>query len=215
MEPASHRGLMLILSSPSGAGKTTIARALVARNNNFKTSVSATTRPPRPNEKDGVDYHFVDDSHFQEMVTKGALLEHARVFKHYYGTPRQPVEDALAAGYDMLFDIDWQGAQQIKLSMRRDMVSVFVLPPSMAELEQRLKGRQSDSVDTITFRMQKALDEISHWGEYDYILVNRDLDESVRAVESILQAEKLRKSRQAALTTFVRDLGIEAEKLGY
>jgi guanylate kinase len=211
---APPRGVMLILSSPSGAGKTTIARRLLEKHPDIQLSISATTRAARPQEQDGVDYYFVSDARFQEMIEGKELLEYAPVFKHHYGTPLAPVEHALTNGKNMLFDIDWQGTQQIKLLMRQDMVSVFILPPSMAVLYDRLKGRQSDNPEVIAYRMSQALEEISHWTEYDYILVNRNIDQSVATIEAILTAEKTRRSRQAGLTTFVRGLRVEWETLG-
>jgi guanylate kinase len=208
------QGLMVILSSPSGAGKTSIARELLARHPNMRLSVSATTRAPRPQEVDGKDYYFVSPERFTGMVAAGDLLEYANVFRHSYGTPRQPVEAALAAGQDVLFDIDWQGTQQLKITMRRHLASIFVLPPSMAELHRRLVDRQSDSAEVIAHRMTKAMAEISHWGEYDYIIVNRDLEESVAAIQAIITAEKLRRSRQPQMAGFVRRLAEEVEGLG-
>ncbi|MCE2964174.1 MAG: guanylate kinase [Alphaproteobacteria bacterium] len=207
----ADRGLMLVLSSPSGAGKTTICRELLQRNTTLKASISATTRPPRPGEVDGKDYFFLSPEKFQEHIDTKALLEYASVFKHNYGTPRQPVDDALNAGYDMLFDIDWQGAQQIKLIARKEMLSIFVLPPSLEELHRRLVGRGQDSQETITYRMSKALEEIGHWADYDYVIINRDLDRSIADVEAILRAEKLRRNRQDGLTDFVRGLRAEID----
>ena len=202
----TRRGLMLVLSSPSGAGKTTIARKLLEREPNLKMSVSATTRPRRRGEVQGIDYQFVEASAFGEMVNRGELLEHAKVFGHYYGTPRKPVEAALAAGRDMLFDIDWQGTQQLAQSARSDLVSVFILPPSTAELERRLKGRAQDSAEVVASRMAKAADEVSHWPEYDYIVINVEVEESVAEVRAILVAERLRRARQIGLVDFVKRL---------
>jgi len=197
---------MLVLSSPSGAGKTTISRALLADDDNLSMSVSVTTRPPRPGERDGIDYFFIDQARFDEMVANDELLEHARVFDHFYGTPRAEVEQALAAGRDVLFDIDWQGTQQLREKMRDDLVSLFILPPSLEALEQRLRTRAQDSEAVVQQRMAKASDEMSHWAEYDYIIVNRDLDRSVAEARSILQAERLRRERQVDLARFVRGM---------
>jgi len=180
---------MLVLSSPSGAGKTTIARRLLEREKALTMSVSATTRPPRPGEIEGTDYRFVDEEAFERMVGAGAFLEHARVFDNRYGTPRQPVEAALAAGRDVLFDVDWQGTQQLSANAGDDVVSVFILPPSTAELEKRLRERAQDSADVVRARMSRASSEMSHWAEYDYIVVNRDIDDSVARVEAILTAK--------------------------
>ncbi len=201
-----RRGLMLVLSSPSGAGKTTISRELLARDDALVLSVSATTRPMRPGETEGVDYVFMDRAHFDEMVRDGAFLEHATVFGHCYGTPRGPVEPALGEGRDVLFDIDWQGAQQVAEKARKDLVSVFILPPSTGELERRLHSRAQDSDDVVRARMAEAADEMSHWPEYDYIVVNQDVEASVAAVRSILQAERLRRERQVGLHDFVETL---------
>ncbi|MHA1151080.1 MAG: guanylate kinase [Alphaproteobacteria bacterium] len=201
-----RRGLMLVLSSPSGAGKTTIARALLARDDNLTLSVSATTRPMRPGETEGVDYLFVDRARFDSMVAEDAFLEHATVFGHCYGTPRAAVEVVLAAGQDVLFDIDWQGTQQVAEKARKDLVSVFILPPSTGELERRLHSRAQDSDEVVRARMAKAADEMSHWPEYDYIVVNQDVETSVAAVQSILAAERLRRERQAGLRDFVETL---------
>ena len=201
-----RRGLMLVLSSPSGAGKTTISREILARDANLEMSVSATTRPKRPGEVEGRDYLFVRDEAFRLMANRQQLLEHATVFGHLYGTPRRPVEDALAAGRDVLFDIDWQGTQQLREAAREDLVSVFILPPSMPELERRLKSRAQDSAEIVAQRMAKAADEMSHWPEYDYIVVNREIADSVAEVEAILTAERLRRERQIGLGEFVRFL---------
>jgi guanylate kinase len=195
-----------VLSSPSGAGKTTISRKLLARERELLLSVSVTTRPRRRGEVAGVDYHFIDATAFDLMVNRGELLEHAKVFGHYYGTPRQPVEEAIAAGRDVLFDIDWQGTQQLAQNARGDLVSVFVLPPSTAELERRLKARAQDSAEVVAGRMAKAADEMSHWREYDYIMVNFNVEDSVAKVQAILQAERLRRDRQIGLVDFVRGL---------
>ncbi|CAO3444381.1 guanylate kinase [Azospirillum largimobile] len=205
--PLIHRrGLMLVLSSPSGAGKTTIARGLLERDAGITMSVSVTTRAMRPGEAEGLDYYFIDQQRFDRMAETGDLLEHARVFGNCYGTPRVAVEDALAAGRDVLFAIDWQGAQQLAQNARDDLVSVFVLPPTVSELERRLRGRGQDSEEVIANRMAKASNEISHWPEYDYVIVNHDVDESIAAVLSILRAERLRRRRQVGLPEFVRSI---------
>ncbi|MFN7226337.1 MAG: guanylate kinase [Holosporales bacterium] len=204
-------GLMLVLSSPSGAGKTTICRELLRRNPRLQASISATTREPRPGEKDGQDYFFLNPQKFQEMVEQKAFLEYATVFKNHYGTPCAPVEAALADGYDMLFDIDWQGAQQIKQAARKQMLSVFILPPSLMELRRRLEGRGGDSAEVINYRMSRALEEIGHWADYDFVIINHDLDRSIADVEAILRAEKLRRNRQDGLTDFIRGLKAEVE----
>ncbi len=205
--PLIHRrGLMLVLSSPSGAGKTTIARGLLERDAGITMSVSVTTRAMRPGEAEGLDYYFIDQQRFDRMAETGDLLEHARVFGNCYGTPRVAVEDALGAGRDVLFAIDWQGAQQLAQNARDDLVSVFVLPPTVSELERRLRGRGQDSEEVIANRMAKASNEISHWPEYDYVIVNHDVDESIAAVFSILRAERLRRRRQVGLPEFVRSI---------
>lgn len=201
-----RRGLMLVFSSPSGAGKTTISRRLLAKDDNLWMSVSVTTRPRRPGEIDDTDYRFVDHATFENMVQSGALLEHAKVFDHYYGTPRGPVEDSLKTGKDVLFDIDWQGAQQIAHMARDDVVKIFILPPSTAELERRLRQRAQDSSEVVASRMARASDEMTHWAEYDYVIINRDIDESVSAVAAILKAERLRRPRQLSLNSFVEQL---------
>ncbi len=201
-----RRGLMLVLSSPSGAGKTTISRALLERDGNLSMSVSATTRPKRRSEVDGRDYRFVDPTEFNLMVNRRELLEHAKVFGNYYGTPRAPVEASLGTGKDVLFDIDWQGTQQLAQNARDDLVSVFILPPSTEELHRRLERRAQDPADVVAARMAKAPDEMSHWAEYDYIVINRELDDSVAQVESILEAERLRRERQTGLPDFVKGL---------
>ncbi|MBI3708083.1 MAG: guanylate kinase [Proteobacteria bacterium] len=202
----SRRGLMLVLSSPSGAGKTSITREILRRNPDLVISVSVTTRRKRPGETAGVDYHFLDLTEFNLMVNRGDLLEYAKVFSHYYGTPRVPVEAALAGGRDVVFDIDWQGTQQLAQNARADLVSVFILPPSTNELERRLKTRAQDPPDVVAQRMAKAADEMSHWPEYDYILVNRDLLDSVAKVQAILIAERARRDRQVGLADFVKRL---------
>ena len=202
----ARRGLMLVLSSPSGAGKTTISRELLTGDDNLTLSISVTTRAARPSEEDGVDYRFIDRTRFDAMVKAGDLLEHAEVFGNGYGTPRAEVEAALAAGRDVLFDIDWQGTQQLGEKMRDDLVSVFVLPPSTAELERRLHERAQDSAETVRARMAEASEEMSHWPEYDYIIVNLDIGESVRQARSILEAERLKRDRQVGLRNFVERL---------
>ncbi len=201
-----RRGIMLVLSSPSGAGKTTLSRRLLERDDNLHMSVSVTTRVRRPGETDGVHYNFIDAAAFERMIADRALLEHARVFGSLYGTPRAPVEAALAAGRDVLFDIDWQGTQQLAQNARDDLVSVFVLPPSTGELERRLTTRAQDSADEVARRMAMAAAEMSHWAEYDYIVVNHDIDSSVAEVEAILAAERLRRRRQIGLHEFVNSL---------
>ena len=201
-----RRGLMLVLSSPSGAGKSTISREMLQREKNLHMSISVTTRAKRPGETAGVDYIFVDPTEFNLMVNRQELLEHAHVFENYYGTPKAPVEDALAAGKDVLFDIDWQGTQQLAQNAPRDLVSIFILPPSTRELERRLHSRAQDPLEVVTQRMAKAADEMSHWREYDYIIVNRDIEESVAAVQAILAAERLKRDRQVGLENFVRAL---------
>ena len=197
---------MLVLSSPSGAGKTSIARSLLTRDKEINMSVSATTRPRRPGEAEGKDYYFVDEEKFKTDINKGLFLEYARVFDHYYGTPLGLVQRLLSSGCDVLFDIDWQGTQQIKAKARDDLVSIFVLPPSTAELEKRLITRAQDSAEVVAGRMARAADEMSHYPEYDYIIVNHDLNQSIDAVHTILKAERLRRSRQASLTEFMKQL---------
>jgi guanylate kinase len=199
-----RRGLMLVLSSPSGAGKTSISREVLEREDNLSLSISVTTRPRRPGEVDGEHYRFVDKTTFDLMVNQQDLLEYAKVFDHYYGTPRGPVDEALAAGRDVLFDLDWQGTQQLDERARDDLVSVFILPPSTAELERRLHTRAQDSADVIAGRMSKAADEITHWSEYDYVVVNHNFEESVTQVRAILEAERLKRTRQEGLSDFVR-----------
>ncbi len=202
----ARRGLMLVLSSPSGAGKTTLARMLLKADRNVELSVSVTTRPKRRAEIDGRDYHFIDIARFRAMVKTRQLLEWAEVFNHRYGTPRRPVEKALRAGRDVLFDIDWQGTQQLREKARDDLVSVFILPPTAKELERRLQRRAQDSHDIIGARMAKAAGEMSHWPEYDYVIVNRDIDKAFAEVRAILAAERLKRERQIGLSAFVRDL---------
>jgi len=203
-----RRGLLIVLSSPSGAGKSTISRMLLDADSEVTISVSATTRPKRPGEVDGVDYHFVDDAAFDEMVRTGEFVEWAPVFGYRYGTPKAPVKAALRDGRDILFDIDWQGTQQLKAAMGEDLVSIFLLPPSMTELERRLRTRGTDSEEVIQDRMSRAASEISHWPEYEYVLVNHDTDECLRQVQAIVAAERLKKSRQTDLVPFTRSLGV-------
>jgi guanylate kinase len=196
---------MLVLSSPSGAGKTTLAKLLLENDARLVMSISATTRPKRPNESEGRDYHFIDEGEFQKRVRAGAFLEHATVFGHHYGTPREPVMQALAEGQDVLFDIDWQGTQQLK-QQRDDVVSVFVLPPSRAELERRLRSRAQDAEDVVARRMSKANDEISHWAEYDYVLINEDTAHALAQLQTILAAERLKRGRQIGMPEFIGKL---------
>jgi guanylate kinase len=202
----TRRGLMFVLSSPSGAGKTTLSRKLLAVDRGVALSVSVTTRPARAGEVDGRDYHFIDSARFEAMVANDELLEWARVFDNCYGTPRAPVGAALAAGRDVLFDIDWQGTQQLREKARSDLVSLFVLPPSIDELERRLHSRAQDAAEVIRDRMTKAADEMSHWAEYDYVVVNHDLDRAFTDVRAILAAERLKRERQTGLSDFVRRL---------
>jgi guanylate kinase len=204
----ARRGLMLVLSSPSGAGKSTLSRKLLAADPGVELSVSVTTRKQRPGEVDGRDYHFIDAPRFDAMVEDGELLEWAEVFGNRYGTPRLPVEAALAQGRDVLFDIDWQGTQQLEKA-GRDLVSIFVLPPSIPDLEQRLRTRAQDSDEVIRGRMAKAADEMSHWAEYDYVIINTDIDHAFAQVRSILAAERLTRERQTGLSDFVRRLQAE------
>lgn len=207
-----RKGLLLILSSPSGAGKSTLARRLMDWDTSLRFSVSATTRAPRAGEENGREYYFKSRANFQEMVRAGDMLEHAEVFGNLYGSPRAPVEAAMAAGRDTIFDIDWQGGQQIRNSaLGRDVVSVFVLPPSIAELDARLRGRGQDSDEVIAGRMQKSQSEISHWAEYDYVMINRDIDAAFDELTTILQAERMRRDRQPHLADFVRALNKEFE----
>ena len=201
-----RRGLMLVLSSPSGSGKTTLSRKLLAGDDGITLSVSATTRPPRSGEVDGVDYSFVTPERFAAMVEAGELLEWATVFGNRYGTPRAPVEAALQAGRDVLFDIDWQGTQQLREASAADVVSVFILPPGIAELERRLHTRAADTAEVIAGRMARARDEIGHWAEYDYVLVNEDVDACLADIRAILQAERLARERQVGLHGFVRKM---------
>ncbi|HXL47734.1 MAG TPA: guanylate kinase [Xanthobacteraceae bacterium] len=202
----ARRGLMLVLSSPSGAGKTTLSRKLLEADPGVELSVSVTTRKQRPGEIDGRDYHFIDAERFETMVKGGELLEWAQVFGHRYGTPRAPVEAALLSGQDVLFDIDWQGTQQLREKADHDLVSVFVLPPSMRDLERRLRRRAQDSDDVIRARMATAAEEMSHWAEYDYVVINTDIDRAFAEVQTILAAERLKRERQTGLSDFVRQL---------
>jgi guanylate kinase len=202
----ARRGVMFVLSSPSGAGKTTLSRLLLKADRNIALSVSVTTRPKRRGEVNGRDYHFIDLARFTAMVKAGDLLEWAEVFDHRYGTPRRPVEKALEAGRDVLFDIDWQGTQQLREKARDDLVSVFILPPSVDELERRLHSRAQDTHDIIRARMAKAAGEMSHWPEYDYVIVNSDKEAAFAEVRAILAAERLKRERQIGLSVFVRGL---------
>jgi len=210
-EPAApisipRRGLMLVLSSPSGAGKTTISRRLLEMDRNLHLSVSVTTRQRRPGEQDGVHYHFISAEDFGLMVNKQELLEHAKVFDYYYGTPKEQVEARLNAGQDVLFDIDWQGTQQLGQKAPKDLVSVFILPPSTRDLEKRLKSRAQDSAEIVAKRMSKAADEMSHWAEYDYIVINDDVERCLASVYAILCAERLKRERSLGLVDFVKEL---------
>ncbi|WP_373087104.1 guanylate kinase [Sneathiella sp.] len=205
-EALTRRGLMLVLSSPSGAGKTTISRGLLKEDDALVMSVSATTRRPRPGEVEATDYFFMEPVDFNLMINRDELLEHAKVFGNYYGTPTAPVETALAEGKDILFDIDWQGTQQLGQKARSDMVSIFILPPSTDALERRLKTRAQDSDEVVAQRMSKAAEEISHWREYDYVVVNENVDQCLQEVKTILAAERLRTSRRAGLVDFVSRL---------
>jgi guanylate kinase len=201
-----RRGVLFVLSSPSGAGKSTIARRLLQSDNQLRMSVSATTRPMRPGETDGVDYHFVDLEQFRSMVAANEFIEWAHVFNHRYGSPREPINQMLADGLDVLFDIDWQGAQQLHQTCGGDVVRVFILPPSMPELEERLRRRATDSEEVIQGRMSRAAAEVSHWDGYDYVLINDDIDRCFAEVKHILEAERLKRSRQTGLIGFIRKL---------
>ncbi|MDZ4381598.1 MAG: guanylate kinase [Parvibaculum sp.] len=201
-----RRGLMLVLSSPSGAGKTTLSRRLLESDPEIEMSVSATTRKPRPGEQEGRDYYFLSTEDFGIMRNRGEFLEHAKVFGNYYGTPRKPVEDALARGRDVLFDIDWQGTQQLDETATEDLVKVFILPPSVQELEKRLTARAQDPADVVATRMAKASDEISHYQEYDYIIINENMDRAFTELQAILRAERLRRRRLTGLSNFVKQL---------
>lgn len=208
-----HRGIMLVVSSPSGAGKTTLTRNLLKEEDNISLSISVTTRPRRSSEIEGVHYHFVAQKQFEQMRAAGDLLESAQVHGHYYGTPREPVERALAKGHDVLFDIDWQGTQQLYKKMRADVVSVFVLPPSAAELKARLERRAEDNNEVILARLRNAVEEIAHWTEYDYVLINRDLDKSFVRLRAILNAARLKRSVPADMAKFVDDLMADLRKM--
>lgn len=210
-ESIKRRGLMFVLSSPSGAGKTTLSRKLLEKDPHIELSISVTTRPPRPGELDGRDYHFIDRKKFDQLVKDGELLEYAEVFGNGYGTPRKPVEQALSEGRDVLFDIDWQGTQQLEEAARDDLVSVFLLPPSGKELARRLHTRAQDNEEVIQARMAKASDEMSHFREYDYVVVNVELERAFEEVRSILAAERLKLARQTGLTAFVRSLQSDLE----
>ena len=209
MVSISRRGLMLVLSSPSGAGKTSISRRLMTEETGIVMSVSGTTRPMRPGEVDGKDYYFYDPATFEAMVKAGEFLEHATVFGNSYGTPRKPVMDALNRGQDVLFDVDWQGTGKLKENALQHVVSVFILPPSVEELERRLKGRGQDSDEVVANRMARARSEMSHYEAYDYIIINDDLDLSVEGVKAILKAERLKRERQTGLQDFVRGMGVD------
>ena len=209
---AVRRGILIILSSPSGAGKSTLSRRLLEADPEVRFSISATTRPPRPGEQEGRDYFFRSRREFEAMVAAGEMLEHAEVFGNLYGTPRAPVEAAIAGGQDVLFDVDWQGGQQIRNSSLRDaVVSIFILPPSIAELESRLRARGQDTDEVVAARMAQSRDEISHWAEYDYVLVNERLAECEAALRSIIAAERLRRDRRPDLVDMVRRLNGEFE----
>ncbi len=213
MAPIARNGLLIILSSPSGAGKTTLSRRLLEADPNVSFSISATTRPARPGEVDGQHYHFKSRDDFLAMVEAGEMLEHAEVFGNFYGSPLRPVEEAIYAGRDMLFDVDWQGGQQIRGStLGAHAVSVFILPPSIAALADRLKARGQDAPDVIAGRMKKSRDEISHWAEYDYVLVNEDLAECEAELTAILKAERLKRDRRPGLTAHVQALNAEFER---
>ena len=201
-----RRGLMLVLSSPSGAGKTTLSRQLLDNDSQIQLSVSCTTRPKRRGERDGVDYRFVDTATFRGMIERKQFLEYAEVFGNYYGTPRAPVDEALNSGHDMLFDIDWQGTQQLRDKGRTDLVTVFILPPSTRDLEKRLLTRAQDTKEIVAQRMAKAADEMSHWAEYDYVVVNSDIGTSLTNLKAILTAERLKRERQVGMSGFVKAL---------
>lgn len=208
MEPQkpTRRGLLIVLSSPSGAGKSTISRMLLGSDTEISMSVSATTRPPRPNEIDGTHYHFVSDEEFERMVDEGEFAEWAYVFDHRYGSPKDPIKDALKVGRDILFDIDWQGTQQLRSAFGTELVRIFILPPSMEELERRLRARGTDSEDVIEGRMRRAAGEIGHWAEYDYVLINDDMEQCLSEVRAIITAERMKRDRHPELINFVRRL---------
>jgi guanylate kinase len=206
IDAAQRRGFMLVLSSPSGAGKTTLSRRLLTQHHGLALSISVTTRPARPREMDGQDYRFIDEPDFNAMAARKELLEYATVFGHHYGTPADAVEDHLQAGRDVLFDIDWQGTRQLAQMRRDDLVSIFILPPSMAELERRLRQRGQDSDEVIAQRMSRAAEEISHWDEYDYVLVNEDLDKALANIVHIIEAERQRRERQVELPAYIQTL---------
>ncbi|PIZ33045.1 MAG: guanylate kinase [Alphaproteobacteria bacterium CG_4_10_14_0_8_um_filter_37_21] len=201
-----RKGLMLVLSSPSGAGKTTIARALLAKDNQVQLSVSVTTRPIRKGEVHGKDYHFENQKHFEERLQSGGFLEHAKVFGNYYGTSKQSVEEIITSGKDVLLDIDWQGTQQLQEKCAQDLITVFILPPSIQALEDRLNRRATDTKEVVEQRMTESLFQISHWPEYDYVIINRDLDKSIKQIELILKAERLKRHRQVGLVDFVNKM---------
>ncbi len=205
-EHVARRGLMFVLSSPSGAGKSTLARKLLEEDSNMSLSVSATTRPPRPSEVDGREYKFMQREQFEEMADRGEFLEHAMVFGNHYGTPRAPVEAMLIQGRDVLFDVDWQGARALRAAEPQDVVGIFILPPSMVELERRLHARAEDSDEVIKRRMARSLDEIGHWEEYDYVLVNTLLEQTLGQIKQILAAERLKRHRQMWLALHVERL---------
>jgi guanylate kinase len=202
----NRRGIMVVLSSPSGAGKTTLTKKILNTNRNILMSVSATTRQPRPGEVDGEDYIFLSKSKFSEMIDNDEFLEYAKVFDNFYGTPRAPVETALARGFDIVFDIDWQGAQQLTQAAANDLVKIFILPPNMRELENRLRSRAQDSDDVIARRMSKSENEISHWAEYDYIIINEDISEAIEELTTIVNAERMKRPRQPWLGSFIKKL---------
>ncbi len=206
-----RRGMMVVLSSPSGAGKSSLAKEILERNPSMALSISITTRQPRPNEEHGKDYLFVSEKEFEKMRDEGALLESAKVFGNYYGTPKKAVSDALENAKDVMFDIDWQGTQQISQNMEERVVSIFILPPSITELENRLQKRAGDSDEIIKDRMSQAASEISHWAEYDYVIINKDFEESLISIQSIINAERLKRNRQIGLSTFIKSLSKDTD----